>query len=111
MDSLEAKNIFSKPVDSDNNKIALSASREFYSSQNCFKDYKVEGSYFNEDSSICLVGNEEFIFPKNCEYFCVDVRILDEKIPLNNQFDFILMDPPWWNKSIRRKKAKFIESR
>lgn len=111
MNTLEAKKIFSKSVNSDNNEAALTLSRQlFYTSQKVLNNSSIEGSFI-EETSIKILENEEFVIPKNCEFFCNDVRNLNEKLSFNNQFDFILMDPPWWNKSIRRKKAKFIESR
>lgn len=111
MKSPEVQNIFSKSVVSDNNKAARLMSRNFYSGSVILKEFMIEGSHWNENSSVSLIDDQEFVFPRNCEYFCCDVREMDQRLPLKNQFDFVLMDPPWWNKSIRRKKEKFVESR
>ena len=111
MKSQEVQNLFSKCVMSDNNEAARLMSRKFYSDSLLLKEFMIEGSHWNEVSSIFLINDEQFVFPKNCDFFCCDVRKLDKGLPLIQQFDFILMDPPWWNKSIRRKKEKFAESR
>lgn len=51
------------------------------------------------------INYSHYFFPENSEFFCKD--ILDISTYLNNrQFDFILLDPPWWNKYIRRKRKK-----
>lgn len=111
MNYSESKKIFSKSVELDNNEAALAISRQLYQiNEQLFNESFIEGSYNGEESTISVIENEEFVLPKNCEYFCFDVRQLSEKLEFKNQFDFILIDPPWWNKSIRRKKRKFIES-
>ncbi|XP_033228547.1 N(6)-adenine-specific DNA methyltransferase METTL4 isoform X2 [Belonocnema kinseyi] len=110
MKSPEIQNIFSKSVISDNNEAARLMSRNFYSDSVIKKEFMMEGSHWNEVSSVSQIDDQEFVFPKYCQYFCRDVRELDQKLPLKNQFDFVLMDPPWWNKSIRRKKEMFVES-
>lgn len=46
-----------------------------------------------------------YIFPENCEFYCRDTSQLSECIP-TKKFDLILLDPPWWNKFIRRKRKR-----
>lgn len=51
------------------------------------------------------INNSTFLFPKNCEFFCKDVSDISTYM-VNRQFDLIVLDPPWWNKYIRRKRKK-----
>lgn len=51
------------------------------------------------------INNFTFLFPENCEFFCKDVSEISSHL-VNKQFDFIILDPPWWNKYIRRKRKK-----
>ncbi|GLH06217.1 Uncharacterized protein GBIM_11711 [Gryllus bimaculatus] len=57
------------------------------------------------------VNNERYVFPSMCRFFCQDVIKLKEiLVPLNVKYDLIVLDPPWWNKYIRRKKSKCTEA-
>ncbi|XP_068993747.1 N(6)-adenine-specific methyltransferase METTL4 isoform X2 [Neodiprion pinetum] len=60
----------------------------------------------SERAVISATRNERYVFPERCSFYCYDVRQIANKMEMANQFDFILLDPPWWNKSIRRKKNK-----
>lgn len=56
-------------------------------------------------------NNELYVFPCNSTFFCHDVEKLKEMlIPSGETFDLIVLDPPWWNKYIRRKKSKCTEA-
>lgn len=55
------------------------------------------------DHSIeCEFNGETYLIPRNCRFFNKNVLELPDFLPLENQFEFIVMDPPWWNKYIRR---------
>lgn len=43
------------------------------------------------------------IIPANCTFFNMDIQ----SVPLayfDNQYDMVVMDPPWWNKYVRRSR-------
>lgn len=60
------------------------------------------GANTNENSIECDLYGESFLIPKNCRFFNKNVLEMPQFLSLENQFDFIVMDPPWWNKYIRR---------
>ncbi|KAL0113067.1 hypothetical protein PUN28_012355 [Cardiocondyla obscurior] len=94
----------------DNNEIARLASMKFYQDTYSDKDENLYGSNDMDNAIISEAHNKKYVFPRKCIFYCYDVRDIEKKIELNNQYDFILLDPPWWNKSIRRKKMKCAEA-
>lgn len=46
-----------------------------------------------------------YIFPEKCKFYCSNVSDIMTHLG-DEKFDVILLDPPWWNKYIRRKKMK-----
>lgn len=63
----------------------------------------------NGTAKIQEINKSQFLFPENSEFFCKDICEL--KLHLKDrQFDVILLDPPWWNKYIRRKRKKSNDS-
>jgi len=58
---------------------------------------------------ITQVNGESYLVPAECKFFCYDVKEIECKLDLLvHPYDLILLDPPWWNKYIRRKKAKCV---
>lgn len=85
-------------------------SKKFYL-ENLQLNKNFYGSNKRELPIIAEFHNEKYVFPENCEFYCYNIKEIKEKFDSNQTFDVILLDPPWWNKSIGRKKMKFIESR
>lgn len=46
-----------------------------------------------------------YLFPKACKFYCKHVKGIMEDL-CGERYDFVLLDPPWWNKYIRRKRFK-----
>ncbi|XP_076281982.1 methyltransferase like 4 [Lasioglossum baleicum] len=108
--SAKVEGLFALDVIPTNNEAARLGSQKFYQDT-----FSMEEEYFygcNDTDEAIISGAKEkrFAFPRNCKFYCYDVRDIDKKLELNNQYDFILLDPPWWNKSIRRKKTKYLEA-
>jgi hypothetical protein len=56
---------------------------------------------------ITEVNGESYLLPAECKFFCYNVKEIEYKLDLlAHPYDLILLDTPWWNKYIRRKKAK-----
>lgn len=107
----KAQGLFSSEITPDNNEAARLASQTFY--QDTFSNEE-ENFYGCNDTDMAIiseVSDKKYAFPQKCNFYCYDVRDIAKKLELNNQYDFILLDPPWWNKSIRRKKTKYSEAR
>ncbi|XP_055715967.1 N(6)-adenine-specific methyltransferase METTL4 isoform X2 [Phlebotomus papatasi] len=51
------------------------------------------------------IDGQEFLIPPECHFYQNDVRKIETfLLPGNEVFDLIVIDPPWWNKYIRRVK-------
>ncbi|XP_029673685.1 methyltransferase-like protein 4 isoform X2 [Formica exsecta] len=106
----KTRGLFNENVSLDNNEAARLASQKFYQDTYCLKDENLYGSNDTNNTVISETHNKKYVFPKKCTFYCYDVKDIEKKMELNNQYDFILLDPPWWNKSIRRKKIKCAEA-
>ncbi|XP_072385204.1 N(6)-adenine-specific methyltransferase METTL4 isoform X1 [Diabrotica undecimpunctata] len=51
------------------------------------------------------INGSKYVFPEKCEFYCKNVLDMEKHLS-SRQFDLILLDPPWWNKYIRRKRKK-----
>lgn len=59
----------------------------------------------SKNAVIVKIEAEDYVFPRNSHFYCHDVRDLaSKKVRMDKKFDLVLMDPPWWNKSVRRRK-------
>ncbi|XP_046492042.1 N(6)-adenine-specific methyltransferase METTL4 isoform X1 [Neodiprion pinetum] len=97
---------FTDDARADNNKAARLVSQRFYTESFRQQVENLYGCNKSERAVISATRNERYVFPERCSFYCYDVRQIANKMEMANQFDFILLDPPWWNKSIRRKKNK-----
>ncbi|KAG5329683.1 METL4 protein, partial [Acromyrmex heyeri] len=110
MSAARDKGLFCQNNFLDNNEIARLASMKFYQDTYSLKNENLYGSNDTDDAIVSVAHNKKYVFPKKCTFYCYDVRDIEKKMELSNQYDFILLDPPWWNKSIRRKKMKYAEA-
>ncbi|XP_024874937.1 methyltransferase-like protein 4 [Temnothorax curvispinosus] len=110
MSAARDKDLFCRNNSFDNNEVARLASMKFYQDTYSVKDENLYGSNDTNDAIISKAHDKKYVFPRKCTFYCYDVRDMEKKIELGNQYDFILLDPPWWNKSIRRKKMKCAEA-
>lgn len=93
------------------NKEAKLFSDEFY---NQFSNEELgvfSGGNSSDVAVVAVHNNSKYIFPPNCTFFCNDVLNITGKIDYLKKYDVVLLDPPWWNKYIRRKKSKSSQSR
>lgn len=60
------------------------------------------GENSNDNSIECELNGEPYLIPCNCRFYNKNILNIPDYLPLENQFDVIVLDPPWWNKYIRR---------
>lgn len=56
-------------------------------------------------ASVQTIQGSKYVFPENCQFFCKDIGGVGDALG-DRQFDLVLLDPPWWNKYIRRKRKR-----
>ncbi|XP_024939491.1 methyltransferase-like protein 4 isoform X2 [Cephus cinctus] len=110
LSSAKAEGLFPDEIVYDNNEAARMISQKFYSDTVTHNIENLHGCNKMNMAIISETQSEKYVFPEQCYFYCNDIKNIAEKMELNNQFDLILLDPPWWNKSIRRKKRKYSES-
>uniref|UniRef100_A0A0A9ZE37 Methyltransferase-like protein 4 n=2 Tax=Lygus hesperus TaxID=30085 RepID=A0A0A9ZE37_LYGHE len=74
-------------------------------SESSNRDSSFSGGNSSGDPQIAQIRGRSYVIPPNCSFVCSQVENIVKELD-GKQFDFILIDPPWWNKSIRRKRAK-----
>lgn len=51
------------------------------------------------------VQGNKLLFPSNCKFYCKDINDINQYLS-DKKYNFIVLDPPWWNKFVRRKKKR-----
>ncbi|KAK6990373.1 methyltransferase-like protein 4 isoform X1 [Biomphalaria glabrata] len=63
----------------------------------------------NEDCKLVKVGHDEFLIPKRCSFltssFDYFISRGYQQMITSQGFDLLVIDPPWPNKSVKRKKS------
>ncbi|XP_021936131.1 methyltransferase-like protein 4 isoform X2 [Zootermopsis nevadensis] len=98
------------PTSSDrerNNAAAQDKAHSFYLSYPVSAALRLHGENSLSQGLITQVNCENYLVPAECKFFSYDVNEIEHKLHLLScPYDLVLLDPPWWNKYIRRKKAK-----
>ncbi|XP_034237639.1 N(6)-adenine-specific methyltransferase METTL4 [Thrips palmi] len=89
-----------------NNKDARMLSENLYKETDDCIQAPFNGENNTDEALLKRLGLQTFVFPPRCRFYCRDVGEMKDYVEPLGQFDLILLDPPWWNKYIRRKKAK-----
>lgn len=90
------------------NDDALIASQNIYHVSGLHTVKDVIGENTNDAIEV-EIQKTHYIFPEDSKFYCSDISNIMRHLR-NEKFDIILLDPPWWNKYIRRKKAKVNNS-
>lgn len=89
----------------ESNHMAKSLADHFYCQLTRHPNFKFLGGNSSQEPLISEIGDELYLIPEGSLFYCYDVRDISDHLK-EKEFDFILMDPPWWNKYIRRKRKK-----
>lgn len=65
---------------------------------------KFSGGNSSLELVVSKVDNTEILIPPNCRFYNDDIHCIHEIKQLDETYDLIVMDPPWWNKFVRRTK-------
>ncbi|KAK9881897.1 hypothetical protein WA026_018093 [Henosepilachna vigintioctopunctata] len=101
---LEFKEHFKNETFKDNNQNAVILSKYVYEKTSQCSLENIKGMN-NGPAVLNVINGSRFLFPENCRFYCKDVLEITENL-YDEKFDLILLDPPWWNKYIRRKRKK-----
>uniref|UniRef100_A0A182PJF6 Methyltransferase-like protein 4 n=1 Tax=Anopheles epiroticus TaxID=199890 RepID=A0A182PJF6_9DIPT len=88
-----------------NNKKALEFVDHFNDSSHYVADGRFRGQNSTERTIVTELEGETFLIPPRVTFINSSIDRFAEYIDQNDKFDLIVLDPPWWNKYIRRVKA------
>jgi 16S rRNA G966 N2-methylase RsmD len=92
-----------------NNRAAQDKAQSFYVRCPVSSFLRLHGENNLSQALVTQVDGENYLVPSECKFFSYDVNEIQYKLDLlSRPFDLVLLDPPWWNKYIRRKKAKCV---
>jgi hypothetical protein len=92
-----------------NNRSARDKAQNFYLCSPVSPFLRLHGENNLSQGLVTQVDGESYLVPADCKFFSYDVNEIQHKLDLLScPFDLVLLDPPWWNKYIRRKKAKCV---
>lgn len=92
-----------------NNRSAQDKAHNFYLLCPVSPFLRLHGENNLSQGLVTQVNNESYLVPAECKFFSYDVSEIEHKLDLLScPFDLVLLDPPWWNKYIRRKRAKCV---
>lgn len=89
-----------------NNKPAREAVDGFLSMTSPLQNTSLTLEYSNgaNDESEKIICNELCIIPPRCQFYRHNISSLDVLVNSNQKFSLIVMDPPWTNRFIKRKR-------
>lgn len=64
----------------------------------------LKGGNTSDVSIVVQIQNSEYLIPPRCTFYNNDIRGINKFFDMNQSFDLVVIDPPWWNKSVRRIK-------
>lgn len=96
--------VFNNNIKNTDNSDALDLAKNIYTTT---EKYPVPNSVGENQEGPILIQllNTQFLFPRKCIFYCKDVLEMEHHLK-GELYDLILLDPPWWNKYVRRKRAK-----
>ncbi|CAO1410310.1 unnamed protein product [Diamesa hyperborea] len=79
---------------------------QFYEDSKQISENKFHGENNLNSGKLAVINGNNYLIPPNCKFFNKNIEDITSCLPLNheNKFDFIVLDPPWENRYIKRLK-------
>ncbi|XP_065226204.1 N(6)-adenine-specific methyltransferase METTL4 isoform X2 [Planococcus citri] len=91
---------------SSNNATAINVANSTLTRLTASNDQHFDGGNSNDQAVAANVRNESYLIPPRCRFYNYDIDRISEKLSRDEPlYDFMLIDPPWQNKHVRRKNA------
>lgn len=58
------------------------------------------GGNDSTEVSVYKTNEQNYLIPPKCQFFNIDIKHAN----ISNTFDLMTLDPPWWNKYVRRSR-------
>lgn len=69
----------------------------------CMYDETFKGGNESKDPFIIELNGTSHLIPPKCTFSNANIQTI-ERIDAADGYDLIVMDPPWWNKYVRRSR-------
>ncbi|XP_035715787.1 N(6)-adenine-specific methyltransferase METTL4 isoform X2 [Folsomia candida] len=86
------------------NSIAVKTAQELFSQMDSVYE-KFHGANATGSVVVTKFKDKVYLFPPNCRFFNCDLFVEDGVFLGVEKFDLVVMDPPWKNKFIKRRKG------
>lgn len=108
-EAAHAANEFPLPVaiPMTNNDAAIALAQSIQNDAPAPYTFRGENSLYH--AVLSTISQTTYLIPPRCEFFQDDVRNIDQLLDArrDDTFDLVVIDPPWWNRYVRRaKRAK-----
>lgn len=74
-----------------------------WQSMDCFYENEFKGGNDSTEPVIVELNGTRHVIPPKCTFSNTNIQNVD-RIESTDGYDLIVMDPPWWNKYIRRSR-------
>ena len=84
----------------------ISLMNQFYEDSKKTSENKFHGENNLNSGKLAVINGNNYLIPPNCKFFNKNIEDITSCLPFNdeNKFDYIVLDPPWENRYIKRLK-------
>ncbi|CAO1380251.1 unnamed protein product [Diamesa serratosioi] len=84
----------------------ISLMNQFYENSKQSSENKFHGENNLNSGKLAVINDNNYLIPPECKFFNKNIEDIVSCLPIcdENKFDFIVMDPPWENRYIKRLK-------